>query len=123
GYAQALAILEELAATHPERFEARHDLVECHRELGNLLATGPSRAEAERHYREAVRLGRELVESSPERDGARYSLACAQFQLANLVRLDRARLGEALDLMTECRGMIQQLVADRPAQAGYRHAL
>jgi eukaryotic-like serine/threonine-protein kinase len=114
----ALETFQTLAVQFPAEAEYQEKGALCYQELsGSLREAGRSR-EAEAACRQSLALFQALLASSPKDADRRHNLACAQADLARIVKFDKT--AEAETLFHASVSTLTALVADDPKNANYR---
>jgi eukaryotic-like serine/threonine-protein kinase len=121
-YAQAVALLDALAAEFPEQPAYRLSLAEALAGRGYVLRDLRRYAEAEGTYRQALARFEKLAADAPDRPEAADGLAGCQNNLA-LILQALGRSADAEALFRQARQSFAHLAAAHPDRPGYRHDL
>jgi tetratricopeptide (TPR) repeat protein len=122
-YAEALALLKQLAVDFPERPEFRQQLARTHDNLGLLLRDTGRLREAETAHGEAIAIQKQLAADLPARADIRKDLATSHYNLGYLLSRFPSRLKETEAAYAESLALRKQLAADFPTRPDFRWRL
>jgi serine/threonine-protein kinase len=121
-YRRAVEILEKLVADFPTVPAYRHDLANCHGNLGNLWAGMRQWSMAEPAYQRALELREKLAADFPTVPEYRYDLANSHYSLGvQLTAMGQWPKAEAAH--QRALRILEKLVADFPTVPEYRYDL
>ncbi len=121
-YSSSIDLLCQLAASRPSDLDCRRELAESRVASAQLnFKTGKTK-EAEREYREAMKLRSDILERSSDNPDDRLAWAKAQGFLGTLF-LQTDRLGQAKETFGPVRIVLERLVVDFPNEPRYQSFL
>jgi eukaryotic-like serine/threonine-protein kinase len=121
-YGEAIAVLEELAASFPETPEFSDILAKSRNSFGGLLKKMGRHAEAEGHFRRSIFVSARLVASFPDSPGFAIALAGTYGNLGHYIR-ERGRPQDALEWFDKGIDLLAGIRKKSPGDAGSRKYL
>jgi tetratricopeptide (TPR) repeat protein len=121
-YGEAVAVLEELAASFPETTEFSDILAKSRNSFGGLLKKMGRHSEAEGQYRRSIFVSARLVASFPDSPGFAIALAGTYGNLGHYIR-ERGRPQDALEWFDKGIDLLAGIRKKSPDDAGSRKYL
>ncbi len=121
-YDQAITLLGQLVADHPDKPEYRSILAECYCNMGEVWRLTSHPAEAAESYQQALGRQRELVAEAPGVPAYQKELARTQYNRGILFSLT-LHPKEAEDALDESVRLLTRLTSEYPRVPAYRQHL
>jgi len=121
-YRSSIEILDRLVASYPSDIDYRRELADSRVASGMLQYDTGKTKEAEREYREAMKLRSDILERSSDNPDDRLGWAEAHGFLGRLL-LQTGRLGEGGETYRPVRDVLERLVVDFPDEPRYQSYL
>ncbi len=125
-YTKALVILERFLALQPNDRAAQIAVADIYLPLGGLTALLGRSADAANYFRRAIEMFKAALASDPRDTFVRAELRAAYSALAQVLGVLPVNLGDtegALDATRQSIAIAESLLAEDPANAGYKQGL